>query len=158
MSVGTLIIHIADQILVVVSTRAIDITIDSYCQAQSQLKLSRTELALILISPTHPPANHQPPNLQARGISQEGVQDIEAVVHVLDRKEMQVSIKLTYKGCHGSIQTLLSNSCSPVKSKGQVQYSRCAPNCDNVTWPRTTLQIIHVFFYFHAHACLGNIK
>ena len=37
--------------------------VEIYCQAQSQLQLSRTELALILISPTRPathPPNHPP--------------------------------------------------------------------------------------------------
>ena len=41
----------------------------------------------------------------------------------------------------------------------QIQSSRCTPYCDNVTWPRTTLQIIHVFDTFmprHAWARESN--
>ena len=37
-------------------------TEDKYCQAQSQLKLSWTELALVLISPMHP---QPPPTLES---------------------------------------------------------------------------------------------
>ena len=38
------------------------------------------------------------------------------------------------------------------------QSSQCAPYCDNVTWPRTTLEIIHVFLILSCPGMPGQGK